>query len=226
MSAFDQPSYEMTSRLDLPTGLEVEVRATSTTGRQTLAAEIPHSRTTALEESMANKRSLTGDSGDLLGRIGTQKTTREYRNQEEIYSQGDAADAMFYVESGHVKLTVASERGKKAVLAILGAGDFFGENCLLRDSRRTTTATALQHSTIACVKKATLSRIMHREAAFSNRLVFDLLSRMGRIQEDFTDLLLSSSERRLARLLLRLSHFERSSGIDTAMLHVSQGNDP
>ena len=170
---------------------------------------------------MANKRSLTRDSGDLLGRIGTQKTTREYRNKEEIYSQGDAADAMFCVESGHVKLTAASERGKKAVLAILGTGDFFGENCLLRDSRRTTTATALQHSTIACVKKATLSRIMHREAAFSNLLVFDLLSRMARMQEDFTDQLLSSSERRLARLLLRLSHFERS-GIDPAMLHVSQ----
>jgi CRP-like cAMP-binding protein len=172
---------------------------------------------------MVNKRSLTGDSGDLLGRIGTQKTIREYRNQEEIYSQGDAADAMFYVENGHVKLTVASERGKKAVLAILGTGDFFGENCLLRDSRRTTTATALQHSTIACVKKATLNRIMHREAAFSNLLVFDLLSRMGRIQDDFTDLLLSSSERRLARLLLRLSDFERPCGIDNAMLHVSQG---
>ena len=97
--------------------------------------------------SMAKIQALTLASRDLLGRIGTQKTTREYRDKEEIYSQGDAAKAMFYVESGHVKLTVASKRGKRAVLAILGKGDFFGENCLLRNSRRTTTATALQHST-------------------------------------------------------------------------------
>jgi CRP-like cAMP-binding protein len=129
---------------------------------------------------------------------------------------------MFYVESGHVKLTAASKGGKKAVLAILGRGDFFGENCLLEQSRRTTTATSLQHSTIDCVKKATVSSIIRREPAFSNSLVFDLLSRMGRIEEDFTDQLLNSSQMRLARLLLRLSHFGQPSGTDTAVLHVNQ----
>lgn len=172
---------------------------------------------------MAKTRTLTLASPDLLGRIGTRKTTREYRNKQEIYSQGDVADAMFYVDSGHVKLTVASKGGKKAVLAILGKGDFFGENCLLRNSRRTTTATALQHSTVECVKKSTLSGIIHREPAFSSLLVFDLLSRIGRMEEDFTDQLLNSSERRLARLLLRLSHFGQRSKPDTAVLHVSQG---
>ena len=172
---------------------------------------------------MAKIQALTLASRDLLGRIGTQKTTREYRNKEEIYSQGDAAKAMFYVESGHVKLTVASKRGKRAVLAILGKGDFFGENCLLRNSRRTTTATALQHSTVDCVKRSTLNGIIHREPSFSSLFVFDLLSRIERIEEDFTDQLLNSSERRLARLLLRLSHFGEPSGTDTAILHVSQG---
>ncbi|MGI9102576.1 MAG: Crp/Fnr family transcriptional regulator [Terriglobales bacterium] len=172
---------------------------------------------------MANKRRLTRDSGDLLGRIGNRKTTREYGNKEEIYAQGDAANSMFYVDSGHVKLTVASKGGKKAVLAILGKGEFFGENCLLKQSRRTTTATSLQHSTIDCVKKSTLSGVIHREPAFSNRLLLDLLSRIERVEEDFTDQLLNSSERRLARLLLRLSHFARPSGPDTATLHVSQG---
>jgi CRP-like cAMP-binding protein len=171
---------------------------------------------------MANKRNLTCDFGDLLGRIGTQKTTREYRNKEEIFSQGNVANAMFYIESGHVKLTVASNGGKKAILAILGKGDFFGENCLLNNSRRTTTATALQRSTITCVKKATLSGIIHREPAFSSLLVYDLLSRIGHIEEDFTDHLLNSSERRLARLLLRLSHFGQRSKAELAILHVSQ----
>ena len=172
---------------------------------------------------MANRVTLTRDSGELLGRIGKQKTTREYRNNEAIFSQGDAAEAMFYVESGHVKLTVASKSGKKAVLAILEKGDFFGENCLLKQSQRTTTATALHQSTISCVKKVTLSGIIRREPAFSNLLVSDLLSRIGRIEEDFTDQLLNSSERRLARLLLRLSHFGKQPPSDSAILHVSQG---
>ena len=171
---------------------------------------------------MANKRTPTCDFGNLLGRIGTQKTTREYRNKEEIFSQGDAANAMFYVESGHVKLTVASKGGKKAILAILGKGDFFGENCLLNNSRRTTTATALENSTIACVKKTTLIGIIHREPVFASFLVFDLLSRIGHIEEDFTDHLLNLSERRLARLLLRLSHFGQRSQNELAILHVSQ----
>jgi CRP-like cAMP-binding protein len=171
---------------------------------------------------MANKLTLTHDSGDVLVRIGNRKTTREYRNKEKIYSQGDAATEMFYVDSGHVKLTVASNSGKKAVLAILGKGDFFGENCLLKNSRRTTTATALKHSTIDCVKKSTLSGIIQREPAFSSLLVLDLLSRMERIEEDFTDQLLNSSEKRLARLLLRLSNSGKHSTSDLAV-HVSQG---
>ena len=172
---------------------------------------------------MAKTRTPPHASQDLLGRVGTQKTTREYCNKEEIYSQGDAANTMFYVESGHVKLTVASRGGKKAVLAILGKGDFFGENCLLKNSRRTTTATSLQHSTIDCVEKATLNGILQREPAFSALFVLDLLSRIERIEEDFTDQLLSPSERRLARVLLRLARFGRSSGTDVATLHVSQG---
>jgi CRP-like cAMP-binding protein len=171
---------------------------------------------------METTRTLTLASRDLLGRIGTQKTTREYCDKEEIYSQGDAANALFYVESGHVKLTVASKGGRKAVLAILGKGDFFGENCLLRNSRRTTTATVLRHSTLARVKKSTLSGLIHREPAFSNRLVFDLLSRIVRIQEDFTDQMLNSSERRLARLLLRLDNFGKHSATDPTVLRISQ----
>jgi CRP-like cAMP-binding protein len=172
---------------------------------------------------MANKRIGTRDSRNLLGMIGNGKTTREYRNKEKIFSQGDVAKAMFYIESGHVKLTVASKGGKKAILAILGKGDFFGENCLLKQSRRTTTATAFQNVTIACVERATLSDLIRQESDFSSLLVSDLLSRIERVEEDFTDQLLNSSERRLARLLLRLSHFGQPSAADAAILHINQG---
>ena len=172
---------------------------------------------------MATPRTPTRDAGSLLSRIGARKTTREYRNKEEIYSQGDAANSMFYVETGHVKLTVASKLGKKAVIAILGKGDFFGESCLLDNSRRPATAIAMQNSTVACVQKAMLRGIIRREPAVSGLLVNDLLSRIGRVEEDFTDQLLNSSERRLARLLLRLSHSGQSSRAAPAILHLSQG---
>jgi CRP/FNR family cyclic AMP-dependent transcriptional regulator len=170
---------------------------------------------------MAKTRTPTLASQDLLERIGSRKTTREYGNKEEIYSQGDAANAIFYIESGHVKLTVASKGGKKAVLSILGKGEFFGEKCLLKGARRTATATSLELSSVDCVKRSTLNGIIQREPAFSALFVLDLLSRIERVEEDFTDQLLNPSERRLARLLLRLSQF--GSGTDSATLHVSQG---
>jgi CRP-like cAMP-binding protein len=162
-------------------------------------------------------------SGDLLSKIGSQRATREYGNKEKIYSQGDTANAMFYVESGHVKLTVASTRGKKAVLAILGKGDFFGQCCLIKGAKRPMTATALEPSTITSVENSTLNEIIQREPKFSSVFVFDLLSRMGRVEEDFTDQLLNTSEMRLARLLLRLSRVGKSDVEDGAVLHISQG---
>lgn len=169
-----------------------------------------------------NARTLNCSSGDLMSEIGRQRVTREYRNKETIYSQGDAANAMFYVESGHVKLTVASTHGKKAVLAILGKGDFFGQCCLVKGARRPTTATSLQSSTVTSVERSALNEIIQREPKFSSLFVFDLLSRIGRVEEDFTDHLLHSSEMRLARLLLRLSHFGERNAADSAVLHVSQ----
>jgi CRP/FNR family transcriptional regulator, cyclic AMP receptor protein len=105
-----------------------------------------------------NKRSPDLTSRDLLKKIGNHKTAREYRNKEAIFTQGDAADAMFYIEGGNVQLSVASKQGKKAVIAILRQGEFFGESCLLRRSLRISTATAIHQSTIARVKTATMVR--------------------------------------------------------------------
>jgi CRP/FNR family transcriptional regulator, cyclic AMP receptor protein len=97
---------------------------------------------------MPRKRALTFSSGTFLKKIGSQSTRREYRNRQPIFSQGDAADAMFYVEAGNVKLTVLSKRGKKAVIAIFRQGDFFGEGCLGAPSLRISTATAVHLATI------------------------------------------------------------------------------
>ena len=118
-----------------------------------------------------SKHKVTFNSRNLLKRVGAQQTTREYRDRQAIYSQGDAADAMFHIENGNVKLVVASPRGKQAVTAILGPGDIFGEGCLVSRSLRMSTATAIQLSTIACVKKATLARLIHQDPAFARNLI-------------------------------------------------------
>src|ERR1039457_5416300 len=108
-----------------------------------------------------SRHQLTLDSQTFLKKVGTQKTTRDYQDRQAIYSQGDDANAMFQIQNGNVKLVVASPRGKQAVIAILGPGDVFGEGCLAANSSRISTATAVQLSTIACVKKVTLVRLIH-----------------------------------------------------------------
>src|SRR5271165_5006792 len=113
---------------------------------------------------MPRKRALTFNSGRFLKKIGSRRTSQNYRNKQPIFSQGDAADAMFYVEAGNVKLTVLSKRGKKAVVAIFRQGDFFGESCLGAPSLRMSTATAVQLATITRVEKATIVRIIHKDA--------------------------------------------------------------
>src|SRR5512142_1940894 len=127
-------------------------------------------------------------------RIGTRKTAHRYGKNQAIFGQGEAADSLFYIESGNVKLTVLSKSGKKAVLAILREGDFFGEGCLVRRAVRLSTATAIQQSTISRVKKSTLINIIHSDSAFAKLFIAHLLFRIGRIEEDFVDQLFNSSE--------------------------------
>ncbi len=172
---------------------------------------------------MPSKRALTFDSGMFLKRIGRRRTSREYRNKQPIFSQGDAADAMFYVEDGNVKLTVLSKRGKKAVIAIFREGDFFGEGCLGTPSLRMSTATAVHPAMIARVEKAIIVRIIHDDPVFARLFIAHLLSRVVRIEEDFLDQLFNSSEKRLARTLLLLAGFGTQSKPYAASLKVSQG---
>ncbi len=172
---------------------------------------------------MPGKRALTFKPGAFLKRIGGQRTSREYGNKQSIFSQGEAADAMFYVEAGNVKLTVLSKRGKKAVIAIFRQGDFFGESCLGAPSLRMSTATAVHLATIMRVEKVTIGRILHEDPVFARLLIAHLLSRVVRMEEDFLDQLFNSSEKRLARTLLLLSSFGAKSKPDPAILKVSQG---
>src|SRR5271157_1553049 len=172
---------------------------------------------------MPSKRILTLYRGTFLKRIGSRRTSRGYRNNEVIFSQGDAADAMFYVEAGNVKLTVLSKRGKKAVIAIFRQGDFFGEGCLGTPSLRMSTATAVHLSTITRVEKATIVRIIHKDPVFARLFIAHLLSRVVRIEEDFLDQLFNSSEKRLARTFLLLAGFGTQSKPHSAKLKVSQG---
>jgi CRP/FNR family transcriptional regulator, cyclic AMP receptor protein len=165
---------------------------------------------------------LKFNSRNFLKRIGAQKTIREYQDRQAIYSQGDAADAMFQVQSGNVKLVVASPRGKLAVIAILGPGDLFGEGCLVNRSLRKSTATAIQPSTIACVKKGPLVHLIHQDPAFAKLFISYLLSRMVRVEEDFVDRLFNFSEKRLARILLLLTSFGPESRDGTAFPRINQ----
>ena len=172
---------------------------------------------------MRSKRALTFNPGMFLKRIGSRRTSQNYRNRQPIFSQGEAADAMFYVEAGNVKLTVLSKRGKKAVIAIFRQGDFFGEGCLGAPSLRMSSATAVHLATITRVEKAIVVRILHDDPVFARLLIAHLLSRIVRIEEDFLDQLFNSSEKRLARTLLMLAGLGTQSKPGPAILKVSQG---
>ncbi len=176
------------------------------------------------ETLMANKVNMIFNSKEFLKRVRTQKTTEDYQNQQPIFSQGDAADAMYYIQSGYVKLSVVSQRGKKAVVAVLGRGDFFGEGCLTQRSPRTSTATAIDHTTIARVSRRAIIRLIHRERAFARLFIAYLLSRMVRVEEDFENQLFNSSEQRLARILLLLAHFGKESRAETIIPSLDQEN--
>jgi CRP/FNR family transcriptional regulator, cyclic AMP receptor protein len=158
----------------------------------------------------------------LFSRFDTRTTTREYLNNETIYLQGDRSNAMYFIRSGNVKLTAKSKGGKKAIIAILHYGDFFGEGCLSRNSLRISTATSIEASSIARVTRASIARSIHQEPSFAKIFVSHLVLRIARIEESFVDQIFSSSERRLARILLVMAGFGLQSAPEPVLLKVSQ----
>src|ERR1700716_249544 len=157
---------------------------------------------------MRKKVKLPFDPKTFLAKVGEGKTVSKYRKDQIVFSQGELADAVFYVQQGEVKLTVVSEQGKEAVVAILGPGHFFGEGCLNGHPLRiATTRAVVDECVITRLEKATIVATIHDEPEFSELFMSYLLTRNSRIEEDLVDQLFNSSEKRLARLLLLLANF-------------------
>jgi CRP/FNR family cyclic AMP-dependent transcriptional regulator len=138
-----------------------------------------------------------------------------------VFRQGDPSDAVFYIQSGKVKKTVVSEQGKEAVVALLGADDFFGEGCLAGEALRLSTVSALTKCVIARMSKAEITRVIHEEPAFAELFISHLLARNGRVEEDLVDQLFNSSEKRLARTLLLLANFGKEGRPEPIIAKVS-----
>jgi CRP/FNR family transcriptional regulator, cyclic AMP receptor protein len=157
-----------------------------------------------------------------LAKANGGKTISKYQLNQIVFSQGDPADFVFYVRDGKVKITVMSEQGKEAVVAILGPDEFCGEGCLAGQTRRMATATAMTECEIMRLEKATMIQILHTEPAFSELFVSHLLARTIRVEEDLVDQLFNSSEKRLARALLLLANFGKEGAPSPIIAKVSQ----
>jgi CRP-like cAMP-binding protein len=158
----------------------------------------------------------------FLAKVGEGRTIADYSRDQVVFSQGDRADSIFYVQRGKVKLTVVSNAGKEAVIAILDAGDFLGEGCLAGQLVRMATATAMSASSIVRIEKPATIRVLHDEPAFSELFLAYLLSRNMRIEEDLVDQLFNSSEKRLARVLLMLANFGKEGKPEPVIAKISQ----
>ena len=171
---------------------------------------------------MKSKQIAAFNPQTFLKQVGSGKTTLTSPKKQILFSQGDAADAVFYIQTGKVKLTVISSQGKEAIVAMLEPGAFFGEGCLAGQLVCMATATAAEKSTVVRIDKQAMIRVLHDEPAFSELFLAYLLSRNIRIQEDLVDQLFNSSEKRLARVLLLLAHFGKEGQSDAIIPKISQ----
>jgi CRP/FNR family transcriptional regulator, cyclic AMP receptor protein len=172
---------------------------------------------------MARARTAASFNPQLfLTKVGKGKTSLTSPKKHTIFSQGDAAEAVFYVQAGKIKLTVVSQQGKEAVVAILERGAFFGESCLAGQVIRTASATAVEDSTIVRIDKDAMIRVLHEEPTFAELFMAYLLAHTIRIEEDLVDQLFNSSEKRLARVLLLLAHFGKEGKPETVITKISQ----
>lgn len=179
----------------------------------------------SIESPHFMKKQTTSDAraGELFEKLSQLAIIRQYAKGEVIFSQGDAADAMFRVQEGNVKLAVASPYSKKAAVSILRDGDCFGEGCLVGKSLRRCTATSIQRSTIGRISRQVLIRNIREKPAFAAAFVSFLLSRIGRLEDDLVDQLMNTSERRLARLLVQLAGTGPLSGRVPGVVNIDQG---
>jgi CRP/FNR family transcriptional regulator, cyclic AMP receptor protein len=162
------------------------------------------------------------DAKTFLATGGRGRTISKFQINQFVFSQGDPADSVFYISDGKVKITVLSEQGKEAVIAILGPQQFCGEGCLAGQPRRMATAIAMTECEIARLDKAAILRVLHDEPTFSEMFVSHLLTRTIRVEADLVDQLFNSSEKRLARALLLLANFGKEGRPEPLLTNVSQ----
>jgi CRP-like cAMP-binding protein len=173
---------------------------------------------------MARTKSQPVDWKAFLAGFAGGKTDIEYGTNRNIFCQGQPADSVFYLRQGKVKIAVISDQGKEAIVAILGAGDFFGEGCLAGQQLRIATATTMTDCHLARIAKLLMVRMLHERHDISELFVTHLLSRNLRFEGDLVDQLFTSSEKRLARILLLLAHFGKESRAETVHPGINQEN--
>jgi CRP/FNR family transcriptional regulator, cyclic AMP receptor protein len=171
---------------------------------------------------MVRKRTPPFDPQTFLTKVGNGKTSLTSPKKHTIFSQGDAAEAVFYIQAGKVKLTVVSKQGKEAVVAVLERGSFFGESCLAGQTVRSATATALENSSLVRIDKDAMIRVLHEEPTFAELFIAYLLAHTLRVEEDLVDHLFNSSEMRLARVLLLMAHFGKEGKPEPVIAKISQ----
>jgi len=171
---------------------------------------------------MAEPAKSAFDAHVFLARVGEGKSILQFKKGQNVFVQGDPADAVFYIQKGEIKLTVLSDHGKEAVVGILGPGQFFGEGCMNGHKLRIATTTAMENCVITAITKTAMIAALHDEPLFSEMFMAYLLTRNSRIEGDLIDQLFNSSEKRLARLLLLLANFGKEGSPQPISLTISQ----
>ena len=171
---------------------------------------------------MTKKQAPAFDPKTFLATVSDDRTVAAYAKEAVIFRQSSPAEAVFYIQEGKVKITVASKQGKQAVIGIMGPGDFFGEGCLMGQPLRLATATAMAASEIMRVSKLEMTRVLHDEPAFGELFIANLLMRKSRIEEDLVDQLFNSREKRLARTLLLLANSGKDGSPQKISTPISQ----
>ena len=171
---------------------------------------------------MKPRRKIAFDAQVFLDSVGTSRRVAEFRKKQAIFSQGDAADSVMYVQKGSVKLTVVNENGKEAVVAFFGSGDFLGEGGMAGQTVRMATATAIVPTTILIIAKGEMMRVLHAELSLSDRFITYMLARNIRVEADLVDQLFNSTEKRLARTLLLLARYGGKDQPERILQKLSQ----
>jgi CRP/FNR family cyclic AMP-dependent transcriptional regulator len=173
-------------------------------------------------EQVAKQAKTSFEPDTFLAKVSQGKTILGFRKDENVFKQGDAAETVFYLQEGRIKLNVTSEQGKEAVIAILEPGQFFGEGCMNGHRLRIATTTAMETCVVAAITKPAMMAALHDDPKFSKLFMAYLLTRNSRIEEDLIDQLFNSSEKRLARLLLLLANFGKEGSAQPISPNISQ----